>query len=537
MLAVRRGRRWVAALAIGLWLVLAPGAEAASEDLAQAAVLQSDGKLVLAGIAANYPGDEQFIWVMRLNPDGTVDMTFSSDGVALMRFDMLEHHADISGNVGGIAIEPGGAIVVGGSVVTSSTTGNDLFAARFTRDGSLDASFGTNGLAWVGTAGWDGALVRQPDGKLVLTGTNGNSLVIARMNSDGSLDPTFSQDGVQEVHVSDNDAYGDRAGSVALYPDGRILFTAGASSPHQAAIVRLLPSGELDTTLGGDGTTLLIDPDPAAFPYTALPLATGGFYIAGSQSAQDGGSQAFAARVGANGNLDETFGDDGLFDTDDGSDHGEAKALLPRPGGGVLIGGSGRLDVNHAPGEFIIRSVTQAGTLDPAFGGGDGVVRTTMNPGTVAGNALIGDPAGTFYLVGQTGSYELEDVGVAAYNADGSAHAGFGTGGVATFDLDITNRPLSEPVAPSVALETLLKTERGKFKTRRRHVLVRFRFGGIGETSFVCATDDAKPRPCRSPHSARLSLGRHTFAVAAVDAAGNTDSTPAKIVVRVVRRR
>ena len=77
-------------------------------------------------------------------------------------------------------------------------------------------------------------------------------------------------------------------------------------------------------------------------------------------------------------------------------------------------------------------------------------------------------------------------------------------------------------------------------KSRRR---VTFRFAGTDETSassalvFECALDGAAYAPCSSPVKFRLSAGRHSFRVRAIDEAQNTDATPATHTWKVRRKR
>lgn len=71
---------------------------------------------------------------------------------------------------------------------------------------------------------------------------------------------------------------------------------------------------------------------------------------------------------------------------------------------------------------------------------------------------------------------------------------------------------------------------------RRARARVRFTFRSrpAGAT-FACSLDRAKFRPCRSPKSYRVAVGRHRFRVRA-SSAGRTDPTPASFRFRVVRR-
>jgi hypothetical protein len=64
--------------------------------------------------------------------------------------------------------------------------------------------------------------------------------------------------------------------------------------------------------------------------------------------------------------------------------------------------------------------------------------------------------------------------------------------------------------------------------TRKTKTKLFFKSSEPGST-FPCKLDKGKFKPCRSPYKlAHLKPGRHTLAVAATDAAGNTDKTPAK---------
>jgi len=65
----------------------------------------------------------------------------------------------------------------------------------------------------------------------------------------------------------------------------------------------------------------------------------------------------------------------------------------------------------------------------------------------------------------------------------------------------------------------------------------KFRFASTeAGSSFQCKVDGKKFRKCTSPLTLKkLKLGKHTLRVRAIDAAGNTDSTPAKYRFKVVR--
>ncbi len=87
------------------------------------------------------------------------------------------------------------------------------------------------------------------------------------------------------------------------------------------------------------------------------------------------------------------------------------------------------------------------------------------------------------------------------------------------------------------------KPPRTRITTRPANVIhkpkARYAFSSSEPGStFLCSLDGVAPSPCSSPQRLKhLKQGRHTFTVAAVDAAGNRDRTPAKDAFRVKRKR
>jgi Ca2+-binding RTX toxin-like protein len=71
---------------------------------------------------------------------------------------------------------------------------------------------------------------------------------------------------------------------------------------------------------------------------------------------------------------------------------------------------------------------------------------------------------------------------------------------------------------------------------RPRRVAVHFRATEPG-AAFSCRVDRRRWARCASPRRLRLGPGRHVFRVAAIDAAGNKDASPARFAFRVVPRR
>lgn len=87
-----------------------------------------------------------------------------------------------------------------------------------------------------------------------------------------------------------------------------------------------------------------------------------------------------------------------------------------------------------------------------------------------------------------------------------------------------------DTIAPQTTLTKAPAKVRGKSAT--------FAFDAGEPAAFRCTVDAQQPKPCTSPTKlTRLKRGRHLFTVAAVDAAGNVDPTPAERRFRVVKRK
>jgi uncharacterized delta-60 repeat protein len=214
------------------------------EDEGRSVAIQSDDKIVVAGIA----NGGKFA-LARYNSNGGLDSTFNGDGKVMTDFG--------NGSAAfGITIQSDGKIVVVGSAYNGS---NDNFAiARYNSNGNLDTTFDGDGKVVTdfgsGSAGHDVAI--QTNGKIVVAGEVGSSVsyfAVARYNGDGSLDDTFHSDGkvTTDFFGSLSKGYG-----IALRPEGRIV-VAGFARENPGitdfAVARYNNDGSLDSAFHADG--------------------------------------------------------------------------------------------------------------------------------------------------------------------------------------------------------------------------------------------------------------------------------------------
>jgi uncharacterized delta-60 repeat protein len=230
-------------------------------DIPHGVVIQSDGKIVVAGTAGNGP---HFFWELaRYNPDGSLDTTFGSGGKVMTNPNPNGYYNEIWD----VTLQADGKILAVGDMDTG--TDGDFSVARYNTNGTLDTTFGSGGIAKVdptGTAGGRAftAVVQPADGKIILVGTgaggNYNSTFdMARFTSTGVLDSSFGSGGTVVTNLP-----GDYEGAqdAVLQPDGKIV-VVGSTSPtglfppvYNFALARYNANGTLDTTFGTQGITI-----------------------------------------------------------------------------------------------------------------------------------------------------------------------------------------------------------------------------------------------------------------------------------------
>jgi uncharacterized delta-60 repeat protein len=244
-----------------------------TQTAAQSIAVQPDGKFVVAGYGGGaVKGFVPYKFLLFRFSEGGLDKSFGSGGTVLTQIPGGD------GQAYSIAVQTDGKIVIGG--IASSGTAFGLSLARYDASGSPDSSFGNNGLLIVGgnSLGEAVDVLMQPDGKIVAVGSvnfsNSKDFAVLRFNPDGSPDAGFGTGGKVLTAVSD---VSDAALAGALQPDGKIV-VAGYShnyatgSNFKAALVRYNSNGALDTTFGTGG----IVSAPAGFSlYDAIVLADG----------------------------------------------------------------------------------------------------------------------------------------------------------------------------------------------------------------------------------------------------------------------
>jgi uncharacterized delta-60 repeat protein len=313
-------------------------------DAISAVALQADGKIVVAGLAGGrlVYGDDQKFALARYNADGSLDRSFSGDGKVTTNFTSGPEFAH------SVAIQGDGKIIAAGRV---SGGGGRMALVRYNADGTLDTSFSGDGKVTTDfTARDDRAekVMVQGDSKIVVAGTTAyyrgsGRFALARYNSNGSLDASFSGDG--KVTTNFTGAF-DGAFAGAIQMDGKIV--AAGEAGGNLGVARYMSDGTLDTTFGGDGTT--ITSFTSGIDYAdEITIDSDGKIVAVGSANYFGRDPKFAlARYNGDGTLDSGFSGDGRVTTNftSGADEGYSVAIQPADGkivaAGFAAGSGGR---------------------------------------------------------------------------------------------------------------------------------------------------------------------------------------------------
>jgi uncharacterized delta-60 repeat protein len=392
--------------------------------------------------------------VVRLNPDGTLDSTFGTAGIA--KLDLGAATGSARDSVYGFDFDSAGRLVLFGSTKATGRSDVDRFVARLTPTGSLDSAFASEGLFRLDVVGTNDSPRHgfvQADGKIVTSGytpfptgvaladggvQTSNQIVLLRLDSTGARDTTFGTDGVVStphfVPTTPNTLWG-MAESYAVVPQSNGSYvTAGYGRTAPSGTVDLVSfrytnTGAQDATWGDTGTLKLdlIGGDERG--RHAVTLADDRVVLLGSATPLAAGNvDAMVSIATSNGALDTSFDADGVKTWSFGRNDEAFFSGAVGPGGlqlaaaGYRVGAANTADENDdavllvlplstgAPAEFAQAVPLSTSAHDRFFGV------------AWAGNKIV---AAGFVREGAD-----TQMAVARFNADGSRDTTFGTDGL-----------------------------------------------------------------------------------------------------------
>ena len=248
---------------------------------------------------------------------GELDQTFGDGGIVMF--------GDTASARSVVQLPGDGKLLMAGHKVTD--LGTDFFITRLNTDGSVDTSFGKDGIVTVDfDGGWDAveALALQADGKIIAGGTSENGtlgysrLALVRLNADGSLDAGYGVDGrVSRALIGGWETLAD----IEIDDTGGLVVGLSA---WDMVFARFDTNGILDSTFGAGptptpGTTVINIGDDHVAGLLRQPdgklVACGAVLYNVDELVWDGFMSA--VRLNPDGSLDSTFGTNGVWHGDE----------------------------------------------------------------------------------------------------------------------------------------------------------------------------------------------------------------------------
>lgn len=278
-----------------------------------ATAVQPDDKILQTGSYLKYEDTirHEGILIMRYKKDGGLDETFGDNGVVIT--ELSAYNGERGKKV---------TVLEDGAILVMSDMHYGLLrywagVLRYNSDGTLDSSFGENGLAITEFSNGNkfSLLVAtdmavQPDGNILVSGyyhpewdDATSDIFVIRYTADGRRDESFGENGLAWIDITTQDNTKD----MQVRSDGKIILASfipvGTVSYNNYFLIQLLPDGMRDESFGTNG---VIDPDPSlnpAFSINQLAIREDGKMV----SAGFKNRTIVVVRYNEDGSVDETL--------------------------------------------------------------------------------------------------------------------------------------------------------------------------------------------------------------------------------------
>ncbi|MCW3125094.1 MAG: type sorting protein [Bacteroidetes bacterium] len=315
-------------------------------------ILQPDNKILITVGFTNAMYDDILV---RLNPDGSFDNSFGTNGVTSEGSQtvtssgaILLHNStyllnvidaggpgassrftwfDASGNIisdsyitpydticDGFLIrdmieQPDSTILAAGAVWTVNLTCQYSGLARFKKNGQIDSTFATKGIAYLSSrpiihssaylANQANSIAIQSDGKILIAGGltighQSDSLFVARYTHNGLIDTSFGGHGITTIPLPNVES---GVNKIVLQTDGKIILVGRIDSINYERVVlaRLNTDGTLDTSFGSAGTLMVELNDGGQYSTMAIQ-SDGKIVVAGFEGGRSSNPHIIIAR-------------------------------------------------------------------------------------------------------------------------------------------------------------------------------------------------------------------------------------------------
>jgi uncharacterized delta-60 repeat protein len=395
-----------------------------------------NGKIQVAGLTTTSTSTN--FSITQYNTNGSLDLTFDSDGRTLAPFDANENSYFINS----IAQQSDGKFLVTTQTVAANYFGNteDFVTRRYNSDGAVDTTFGDNGK--VSTAIQVGShvtkcVIAQADSKILVAGYSNYLLQspattdfnVLRYNGDGTLDSAFSGDGI----VSDKIESSNDNGRIVLeQTDGKLLLigvtrnnSLNTIGNSDIAMSRYDQDGSLDVSFGVQGKSITVFEQNLNYIRKAALQPDGKILVANEYYSFPSSNGQEVIRFNSNGSLDSTFGTNGKISISS-SFASPLLALHVQADGSFFVINHGYNPIdNSGPFALYITHFNSNGSVNTTFG----VNGTTYIEGIFYSNPdpeMVFQPDGKIIIgLSEQSSGGMPGFRLIRLNGDGTIDTGF----------------------------------------------------------------------------------------------------------------
>ncbi|MEI7620772.1 MAG: prepilin-type N-terminal cleavage/methylation domain-containing protein [Candidatus Falkowbacteria bacterium] len=297
----------------------------AGVQYANSIIQTTDGGYLAVGYTSPTGGPGGDMYIAKLTASGSLDTGFGTGGVVTN---------------GGTGTQVAYSVVQttdGGYIIAGHTPTNvvDMYLVKLTASGSLDASFGTGGAKTVGTVSGEEiaySVIQSTDGGYVVTGStsfDSGNIYVAKLTVNGSLDASFGTGGIQNF----GDSGYQYARSIIQTSDGGYAIVGPDDSVSDLYVAKLTVSGSLDTGFGPNGIRFVSESGYQQ-GFCVSQTSDGGYIVGGYSDTPQG--NMYIVKLTSGGLLDPTFDSDGIKNIN----ANRTNSIFQTSDGGYIAGGS-----------------------------------------------------------------------------------------------------------------------------------------------------------------------------------------------------
>lgn len=372
--------------------------------IADAMLVLPDGKLL---VACNPFGDS-YAYLKRYNMDGSVDATYGNGGQFTIQ--VAERRTDIDA----MAYHDGNVYLIGSTTTDIGGTNTYVYVAATTANGAYVNTFGVSGVKKCNSGNTDfyipSDIVVDANGGIYITGLEWlDNLFVAKLTATGSLDASWDGDGVALVSTNNNDHWWD-VYDMEIDLNGQVVVAGkkyrannGSTIPNfwHVFVTRFNANGSLDNSFANGGIGLY-NSDPSHYDEAkSIMVTAANNYVTAGISYMGSDYDYCATGILHDGSLNSSFGTNGWSINDLQFTHDEENCLSARilPDGRILqTGNQGSGDTVH----FALLMLNPDGSRDNTFAP-DGLFMNIFNQNNnSSGQSMFIDPSGKVYMGGYT---------------------------------------------------------------------------------------------------------------------------------------